>query len=296
MELSPESKSLIKEEVELRLENSQQLNLELQAVVREQKFWLNVIRVFAVLIAGGSIYGALNFGEILDNHISQRMSLLDQLPIAISNAETDRWEDALNILDGMWKPVIEEKKINDNGFVDNYLINYAWVLLSDPLNANDKKYNQHASRQWKRLVNQKRFKELENELSSDFSFQETLVLAGLKFAPNKKMVDKAFDVLSNLREFVYSDFQMADLSYNLAMIEILRGNEQEASEHFLMASNLNPDEYLVSDWNKYRASFTGDSDYLTYSYIANKLGIDDFGQRIERAFATAVASPSLVKP
>jgi hypothetical protein len=294
MELLPDAKNLIKKEVDLHLEDHQRFHSELKALVREQKFWLKVIRVFAVIIAGGSIYGFLNFGTILDKRISQRISLLDQLPIAISHAEVDRWEDALSVLDGMWKPVIEQKKITDSDFIDNYIASYAWVLVSDPLYISHKKYNRDVERQWERLINHKRFSELEKEHSSDFSFQETLITARLKFAPSKELLDKSLNSLAQLEKFVYSDFQMADLSYNLAMIEILRGSEKIASEHLLKASELHPSEYLVNDWKKYRASFTGDSDYLMYSFVAAKLGINDFDEHVDRAFAIAISdSPSI---
>lgn len=288
MKLTDDAESLITNKVDQLIKEHQDALLEQHRIATEQKFWLVVFRFLFAIVLGGSIYGFVNIDSYIDGRVANRIGFLDQLPIAISQAEGERWEDALTSLDNMWSEVIDENKISNNDFTQEYFYNYIWVLGNIELYEGELDYNDWVKNQWTRIKKHHLFKSISNSLSDDVDYQWSIAKSELKFAPSKRTLERSITRLKIAEDETYNNFESAHNHYLLALLYILNDEIGEAEIQISLASDLHPAEYLVNDWESYKASFTGSSDHLMWVYIAKKLSIVDFDDRLDKAFKQAI--------
>ncbi|MGR5288629.1 hypothetical protein ACP3V5_25215 [Vibrio maritimus] len=280
-------KEEIKSEIQKEVRNNFESNLEIYLEIKKNKneiiFWLKFLRVFSIALISGSIFGLYNLNSHIDNVITKRVELLDSLPIAISYAESGDWHYSIILLDDIWDSVMNKPLVKNEDFKRKYITNYLWVLsLSNNFNDNDK--HEYLTKLWNKLKNNAYFLKLNNENGNDITFSYYETINEMKFDFNKEKMD---DYLSELSYIAIGfEHQQGPISashniYQLALINAIVGNDDKASDYLIKADKLNPSEYLLSDWELYKANYFNDPMYPFYIRISKEYNISDLKSKHE---------------
>ncbi len=275
------TKRIIELAVQDNFEKHLEIYLEMYNQKKEIRMWLISLRVgvtfFVSLTLAGSIWGYYLFPTYIDSVVSKRIEVLDKLPIAISYAEIGDFDMAAIVLDDMWENVIENGKVQNKDFIRQYLINYLWVISSAEIND---EYHIMSNR-WKKLNSNKNFISFKKNVNSDI-VKRNITIGEIKYdfkKGNEANYLKGFNEMI-LKAFIDGDkFLEADLLYQYAMFSLIFSREKIASEYLVRAHCLNPAEYHLSDWEKYKESYFNSPSYNLYEYVAKKYNILDLKKR-----------------
>ncbi|MEL7006003.1 MAG: hypothetical protein AAFN93_25235, partial [Bacteroidota bacterium] len=117
---------------------------------------------------------------------------------------------------------------------------------------------------WVQLIADKRFHDYELQWEGDWAYHYNKAFGLLKFGDSQ-----ALGEIGNLLRAAYlrseSNFQRADIAYQLGLYETILGNIENAKGCFLEASIVNPSWYRVDDWEPYQGSFVNASDFQAWS-------------------------------
>ena len=86
--------------------------------LHDLKIYKWVIRTLFVVLLGGSIYGFLRFQPFIDDRIAVRFEKSDRLTLAMANAVSDSWKEALLGIDGFYDDVKNGKLTASRDYKD----------------------------------------------------------------------------------------------------------------------------------------------------------------------------------
>lgn len=284
-----DTKKIIQSEVQQHFKENLELYIEIKKNKDETKLWLWFLRIFCVTLLAGSIWGTFNFKSYTDDIINDRIKLLDYLPIATSYAQTEDWSRSIFLLDEIWEDVINKESIKSDEFKNKFLIDYLWVLAS--ANSTDEAFTQDLSKRWRRLTENSDFNKLKVQFYNDEVISLNVILNEVKYAFNKKHMQTHIYRLERLKKIASSNGRFlyeADLSYILGMFYLISGDKKNTLKNWTDASRLNPSEYLLSDFTKFKMSYYNHVYYSLFKKLANAYDIKNLEDLHESTIVNAL--------
>ncbi|WP_337076423.1 hypothetical protein [Aeromonas dhakensis] len=276
---------IVENAVKDNFEKHLEIYLDMYRQQRKIRFWALSLRVLFLslipLLIGGSIYGYYLLPGLVDKVIGSRVEIVDRLPTAILYAESGDFEKAAILLDYMWKDVIEDEKIKNDEFKELYLKNYLWVISSVDIKKG--RFDEAMSKRWAKLKSSKSFEKLKSDARDDV-IDSNVLISEMKFNFNKNDV---MTYLSEMKDMVDrakisgDKFVEADLSYQYSILSLIFENNKDAVCYLLKAHYLNPSEYHLDDWSKYKNSYFNSPSYKIYEYFAREYGFSNLRQQHE---------------
>jgi hypothetical protein len=134
------------------------------------------------------------------------------------------------------------------------------------------------------------------EWKDDVNFQRSLALTELKFSSSKSNLDGAIKRIVAAIDHEDSPVEKSYLNYNLALLYIYKKSLQKAARYLAIASELHPDDFLLSDWKIYKASYLGDPEFEMWEFIGFEFGISNLGEKLSQAFELAITPNKTPQP
>ncbi|MFB2904714.1 hypothetical protein ACE1BH_07200 [Aeromonas jandaei] len=284
-----DTKKIIQLEIQQHFKENLELYIDIKKNKDETKLWLWFLRVFCVTLLAGSVWGTFNFKSYTDEIINERIKLLDYLPTATSYAQTEDWSRSIYLLDKIWEDVINKESIKSDEFKNKFLIDYLWVLAS--ANSTDETFAKYLSKRWAKLSENSDFNTLKMQYYNDEVISLNIMLSEVKYAFDKKHMPSHIHQLERLKKIASSNgrlFYEADISYILGMFYLISGDKKNALNNWIDASKLNPGEYLVSDFTKFKMSYYNHSYYSLFKKLASAYGIKNLESLHESTIINAL--------
>lgn len=257
---------------------------ELIKLTREYKSHIKSIKFLWALVLAVGIGGAVSFRSYVDDKVYQRVERLDRIYLGVSHGNSHNWNSALKIFDEILSDLSEKKmSLKDETRLFLYS-NIIWTLANIPERPTDTHWV--GKSQWDSLIKDKFFIReyiTSNRFYNDPIIQSHLVQCRLKYmlpSISVKLAEKHFKNLSQIGTLR----KKANAFWQLAMIDIIHGNDTEALIKIRNASNFDPEMYLISDWFKYKESIFNSSDFYLWNHVAYEAGINDFKDRVNRVY------------
>lgn len=284
-----DTKKIIESEVQQHFHNNLELYMEVKKHKDETKLWLWFLRIFSVTVLAGSIWGVVNLKSYTDSVIASRVQLLDNLPIAISYAEMEDWTRSIALMDDIWKDVVDNDKIENIEFKNQFLMNYLWILAT--AYTLDERFMDDLSKRWEKLNENPDFIKLKTKNERDEYLILNITLGELKYDFQKSHMKKYISDLELLKIMASHEgnsFYEAELSYLLGMLYLISGDKVNSIVNFKNSSELNPSEYLLSDFIQYKASYFNYTGYTLFKSIAERYDINDLEELHESTIKSIV--------
>ena len=239
------------------------------------------IRAFLVLVLGGSIWTILKYKDVIDTQIAARMLKSDKLNLAIYLANSGQWRESLAQLDEIWPDIGRSSQHIDPEYRSFFFRNVLWVISQAEETLPDGSWVGEA--EWKQLNQNGDFQrefvttgrwDADEEINNHFAF------CILKFDGSSQALRTASSYLQKSLDSAHPAMRKAPHLFALAMVDLIEQRTDDALKKLQEASELDPSNYELSDFNKYRKSFMNSTEFKIWQGVAKRVGSPDF----ERAY------------
>ncbi|MDD5393698.1 MAG: hypothetical protein PHE17_11830 [Thiothrix sp.] len=271
-QLTDQVKSLILNEVKSINETQQNSIFKLELYSNLALYTLAAAWAILLVFIGGSVwtYSAIEstITEKATKIATKQISNIDDLSTAVNLGYTGDYNGAINTMTELIIKMTDEenKKYISKEFKINVVKNSLWLISEAGITPNGEWLGQEL---WK-LINEKQdikaiIQEIDNNSDWGLQFHFASIEAKIiSFKDKKESIEKRLInayVLSQIKN------QKADIAYSLTLFYLTSNKIDKAKQCFTEAALINPAEYSIDDWNKYKSSYINSEIFSAWSKI-----------------------------
>ena len=263
-----------------------------------------ILRILTPFVLASLIFGAYTFKDLVDDSVTKRMRDVDKLFMAISQAQNEQWENALDDLNELRKRFRNNPSEYKEEFRNIVYESMLWVLQNTPRDING---NWIGVSVWKSLQQEKLFLSylLDTDPSHDYDIRTMNASCKLKYDPSKETLNelestynKALEYLEKF-EIIGRHTEIAHILFFLALVDLVNNKMDGAVERLQTASQIHPEVYRIEDWKPYKNSYIYSAEFAIWEYVDSVINAPSdstlkFGEKLNKAYT--LAESRKVKP
>jgi tetratricopeptide (TPR) repeat protein len=244
-----------------------------QKALHELELYKWAVRAFLLIILGGSIWTVLRYKQIIDAQVAQRMINSDRLNLAIQLAGSGQWRESLSELDDIWADLKKSPSSVDPKYKSFFCRNVLWVVSQTEERLADGSWV--GAKEWKELNEDADFQReftTTGRWDNDEVVNSNLAFASLKFDKSPQSLSTARNYLQKSLAASHPPQKQAPHLFALAMIDLLENKSDGALEKLKRADSLDPSNYSLSEYKKYKNSFLNSTEFQIWQGLASESG------------------------